>query len=159
MGLDWPLWKISGAVPPTASERWKKSCPFILQKITPDQPMRITAGPGLRVRKADGMIFSPRSISSMIFPKANGRTFHTEFTRNSDGSIIPWQLSAAKHPYYGKLRTNPNNHFLSSMPVHVIRYAHVLLVYAEAQARAEGNPNPAAYAALNAVRERAELPP
>lgn len=95
------------------------------------------------------------------FPEGKRKdiTFHTEFTRNSDGSIIPWQLSAAKHPYYGKLRTNPNNHFLSSMPVHVIRYAHVLLVYAEAQARAEGNPNPAAYAALNAVRERAELPP
>ncbi|WP_432712095.1 RagB/SusD family nutrient uptake outer membrane protein [Pedobacter sp.] len=40
-----------------------------------------------------------------------------------------------------------------------IRYADVLLVYAEAQNRADGSPNAGAYAAVNAIRERAELAP
>lgn len=40
----------------------------------------------------------------------------------------------------------------------MIRYAHVLLIYAEAQARATGTPDDAAYTAVNAVRLRAGLP-
>jgi hypothetical protein len=39
----------------------------------------------------------------------------------------------------------------------MIRYAHVLLIYAEAQARATGSPDATAYAAVNAVRQRAGL--
>jgi hypothetical protein len=39
-----------------------------------------------------------------------------------------------------------------------IRYADVLLVYAEAQNRADGSPNTQAYAAVNAIRTRAQLP-
>jgi len=40
-----------------------------------------------------------------------------------------------------------------------IRYADVLLVYAEAQNRADGAPNAQAYTALNAIRLRAQLLP
>jgi hypothetical protein len=39
-----------------------------------------------------------------------------------------------------------------------IRYAEVLLTYAEAQNRADGSPNAQAYAALNAIRSRAQIP-
>ncbi|MBX2921004.1 MAG: RagB/SusD family nutrient uptake outer membrane protein [Chitinophagaceae bacterium] len=39
----------------------------------------------------------------------------------------------------------------------VIRYADVLLTYAEAQNEADGNPNAAAYNAVNAIRSRAGL--
>jgi hypothetical protein len=39
-----------------------------------------------------------------------------------------------------------------------IRYAEVLLTYAEAQNRADGSPNVAAYTALNAIRRRAQIP-
>ncbi|MBG6236060.1 hypothetical protein IWX76_002641 [Pedobacter sp. CAN_A7] len=39
-----------------------------------------------------------------------------------------------------------------------IRYADVLLVYAEAQNRADGSPNAQAYSALNAIRSRAQIP-
>ena len=85
-------------------------------------------------------------------------TFHTEFIK-SDSTKVAWQNSISKHPYYGKLRLEVNNDWQSSMPVHMIRYAHVLLVYAEAQARATGMPNTNAYAALNAVRDRAGLTP
>lgn len=40
-----------------------------------------------------------------------------------------------------------------------IRYADVLLIYAEAQNRADGSPNTQAYTALNAIRLRARLLP
>jgi hypothetical protein len=39
-----------------------------------------------------------------------------------------------------------------------IRYADVLLTYAEAQNRADGSPNAQAYAAVNAIRTRAQIP-
>lgn len=39
-----------------------------------------------------------------------------------------------------------------------IRYAEVLLTYAEAQNRADGSPNAQAYSAVNAIRSRAQIP-
>ena len=39
-----------------------------------------------------------------------------------------------------------------------IRYADVLLIYAEAQNRADGSPNQQAFDAVNAIRRRAQLP-
>ena len=39
----------------------------------------------------------------------------------------------------------------------LMRYAEVLLIYAEAQARADGSPNVDAYTAVNQVRNRAGL--
>ena len=39
-----------------------------------------------------------------------------------------------------------------------IRYADVLLIYAEAQNRADGSPNTQAYEALNSIRRRAQIP-
>ena len=45
------------------------------------------------------------------------------------------------------------------MPIILMRYANVLLVYAEAQARSAGTPNSLAYDAVNSVRARAGLSP
>lgn len=93
------------------------------------------------------------------FPEGKRKdiTFHTEFVK-SDGTIVPWQNSAEQKPYFGKFRLEANNTWQSSLPVHMIRYAHVLLVYAEARARATA-PDDDAYTALNAIRTRAELEP
>jgi hypothetical protein len=93
------------------------------------------------------------------FPEGKRKdiTFHTEFVK-SDGTVVPWENSAEQKPFFGKFRLAANNTWRSSMPVHMIRYAHVLLVYAEAQARAAG-PDDDAYTALNAIRVRAELEP
>lgn len=88
--------------------------------------------------------------------KRKDATFYTVFTK-ADGTKINWQNSNSKHPYYKKFKlTVPN--YISSMPVHILRYAHVLLIYAEAQARS-GAPGADAYASLNAVRKRAGLQP
>lgn len=45
----------------------------------------------------------------------------------------------------------------SDLNIPQIRYAETLLIYAEAQNRADGAPNTAAYAAVNAIRKRAQL--
>ncbi|HVI48949.1 MAG TPA: RagB/SusD family nutrient uptake outer membrane protein [Chitinophaga sp.] len=47
---------------------------------------------------------------------------------------------------------------VSNLNLPQIRYAEVLLIYAEAQNRADGNANADAYTAVNAVRKRANLP-
>lgn len=84
-------------------------------------------------------------------------TFSTAFAVNGD--TIPWQEVTTKHPYYKKFRIQTGNQatYMSNNPVIMIRYAHVLLIYAEAQARATGTPNSDAYTAVNAVRRRAGL--
>lgn len=84
-------------------------------------------------------------------------TFSTLFVVNGD--TISWQKTTTRHPYYKKftIQSGAKNVYMSNNPVIMIRYAHVLLIYAEAQARATGTPDDAAYAAVNAVRSRAGL--
>src|SRR5690606_2278020 len=93
------------------------------------------------------------------FPEGKRKeiTFHTEF-KKSDGTIVPWQSSVEQKPFFGKFRMETNNTWRTSLPLHMIRYAHVLLVYAEAQARSAG-PNEDDYRAPTAGRERAALEP
>ena len=70
-----------------------------------------------------------------------------------------------KHPYFLKYRfddsynkvTHKATNWWGSMTVPVIRYAEVLLTYAEAKAMSSG-PDATAYAAINEVRTRAGLP-
>lgn len=85
-------------------------------------------------------------------------TFHTVFTK-ADGSTVTWQNSVDGHPYYAKFRVPDNSLYFTNVPVYMMRYAHVLLIYAEAQARADGTPNADAYKALNDVHTRAGLTP
>lgn len=84
-------------------------------------------------------------------------TFSTEFVINGD--TIPWQETTTKHPYYKKftIQSGTKATYMSNNPVILVRYAHLLLIYAEAQARATGTPGSEAYAAVNAVRTRAGL--
>lgn len=85
-------------------------------------------------------------------------TFSTQFTL-SNGTTISWQQTTTKHPYYKKftIQSGARNVYMSANPVIMMRYAHVLLIYAEAQARSTGTPNSDAYTAVNAVRQRAGL--
>lgn len=92
--------------------------------------------------------------------KRKDDTFSTQFVVN--GTTIPWQQTTTKHPYYKKFTIQQEGDkavYMSNNPVIMIRYAHVLLIYAEAQARSAGTPNSEAYAAINAVRDRAGLAP
>lgn len=85
-------------------------------------------------------------------------TFRTEF-RLSDGRVLPWQEIQTRHPYYNKYyQANDVKRWFSSLPLVMLRYAHVLTIYAEASARAQGAPPADAYAAINQIRSRAGLP-
>ncbi|MCL3779283.1 RagB/SusD family nutrient uptake outer membrane protein [Prolixibacteraceae bacterium JC049] len=97
-----------------------------------------------------------------IFPEGERKeiTFHTVFTTKS-GDKIPWQESLLKSPFIQKYRygfdytpgVNPPVDTDANLPV--FRYAEVLLIYAEAQNKANGNPDDLAYKCLNDVRKRA----
>jgi hypothetical protein len=92
------------------------------------------------------------------FPEGSRKdaTFSTSFV--VDGVTIPWQNVSTKHPYYKKftIQSGTKAVYMSNNPVLLIRYAHVLLIFAEAQARS-GSVSAEAYAAINAVRKRAGL--
>lgn len=80
-------------------------------------------------------------------------TFRTQFGLGA--TTIPWQNSLTKHPYYQKWYIKGNIVTSSiSLPSVMMRYPHVLTVYAEAKARGTGGPDQAAYDALNQVRLR-----
>lgn len=93
-------------------------------------------------------------------------TFITKAQKNPDSPVLDWTEFAMAHPYYKKWVYIPgfeeNNmskwiDWWSSRTVMIVRYAEVLLVYAEAQAMSEA-PDASAYSAVNRVRERAGLP-
>ncbi|MEN8250375.1 MAG: RagB/SusD family nutrient uptake outer membrane protein [Bacteroidota bacterium] len=91
-------------------------------------------------------------------------TFQTVI-RPDATTTLDWTEGAQKHPYYKKMQTmegtNPDEPWVyvdwwSNRTNYIIRYANVLLVYAEAQAMASA-PDGSAYDALNQVRHRAGL--
>lgn len=92
------------------------------------------------------------------FPAGNRKdgTFLTSVTK--DGQVIQWQNFELKHPYYKKFWIQNGDPFTyySKNPIIMMRYAEVLLIYAEAKARA-GSADGDAYNAINAVRQRAGL--
>jgi hypothetical protein len=79
------------------------------------------------------------------------------------GSAKDWTATALKHPYFQKYRDdasyNPVTHvgnWAGDHTVYIIRYAEVLLTYAEAQAMSAA-PDASTYNAINLVRHRAGL--
>ena len=81
-------------------------------------------------------------------------TFVTEMVSPTDGKL--YKL-AVPHFYKYYDETVVGNQGQSSKDVHYIRYAEVLLIYAEALNEAEGKPSAEAYAAIDKVRERAGI--
>jgi hypothetical protein len=80
------------------------------------------------------------------------------------GNPKDWTQTALKHPYFQKYRDDAGydavthvGNWAGNHTVYVIRYAEVLLTYAEAQAMS-GGPDALAVASLNFVRNRAGLP-
>ena len=96
-------------------------------------------------------------------------TFYTDIpNRKFSGGLIipsnpptkPWQEAERNHPMFRKFqlaeRYDVNNRVISYRAVEVYRYAEVLLIFAEASARAAGgNANSEALLALNMVKRRA----
>jgi hypothetical protein len=78
----------------------------------------------------------------------------------SDPATTPWQKSDRKHPMFKKhllsvdLAYSMNNRVHTFRPIDLYRYAEILLIYAEAQARGQGG-NASSLEALNQVKRRA----
>ncbi|MEJ5964044.1 RagB/SusD family nutrient uptake outer membrane protein [Pedobacter immunditicola] len=87
------------------------------------------------------------------------------FLGNDPAKAVDYTKLAHKHPYFMKYRDdesyNPATHVMGdwwgSATIYLIRYAEVLLTYAEAKAMAAGGPDATAYQAINEVRKRAGL--
>jgi hypothetical protein len=77
-----------------------------------------------------------------------------------DGDTVPWNdpRTYLRHPYYKKYADDVNpSDWWGSRTQQIIRFAEVLLTYAEARAMS-GGPDDSAYRALNMIRNRAGLP-
>lgn len=99
-----------------------------------------------------------------MFPQGNGsRVKGTFYLTMIDGT--PWDKTNLPQPYVGKLRdAGPASGGYYGAPIGsgdgfycMLRYADLLLIYAEAANLAEGAPSQKAYDAVNKVRERAGL--
>lgn len=92
-------------------------------------------------------------------------TYLTVFTGRDDGKKTPWQESTFKHPFLAKYRdgmvpNEPNysgSDHMGGRDLNYLRFAEILLIYAEAQTMADGAPNAMAYDCVNKVRRRAGL--
>jgi hypothetical protein len=85
--------------------------------------------------------------------KNNQGFFFNRITIGNTTHNFPWSVYKFYHP--SLVTKSP----ASGKDFPVIRYAEVLLMYAEAQNEADGAPNAAGYDALNAIRVRAGLSP
>ncbi|TKG91969.1 RagB/SusD family nutrient uptake outer membrane protein [Puteibacter caeruleilacunae] len=85
------------------------------------------------------------------------QTYYTEFTVN--GETVNWQDGMLGLPFFSKYWDDANPKDKKKVngdhlfPIY--RYAEVLLIYAEAQNRANGGPDQSCYDAVNAIRARA----
>jgi hypothetical protein len=85
-------------------------------------------------------------------------TFRTSFDL-ADGRTLDWTELQTRHPYYNKYyQAGDVKRWFSSLPLVMMRYAHVVLIYAEASTREMGSPSTEAYEAVNLIRSRAGLP-
>lgn len=82
-------------------------------------------------------------------------TFVTEMISPADGQL--YSFIPHIHKYYDEAAVG-DQYNSSSKNLPVIRYAELLLIYAEALNEENGSPTPEAYAAIDKVRERAGIP-
>lgn len=93
-------------------------------------------------------------------------TYQKEYFKkdeNGNTTVVDYTQTNRQHPFFLKYRydnfdweKHQSTNWWGSATIPIIRYAEVLLTYAEAQAMA-ADPDPDAYAAVNEVRKRAGL--
>ena len=92
------------------------------------------------------------------FPEGKRKDLTFQSVMHTPNGDMPYNEVGTKHPNYRKFYSTEGVTWAVSNAVCYYRYATVLLTYAEAQCRATGTPNAEAFAAVNAVRNRAGLP-
>jgi hypothetical protein len=95
------------------------------------------------------------------FPSGARKNATYQTVINVGGVDVSWDSPKTnrQHPYFAKYQDEfPDASWIGARAAQVIRYAEVLLNFAEAQAMATGTPDGAAYSAVNTIRHRAGLP-
>ncbi|MGV8095374.1 MAG: RagB/SusD family nutrient uptake outer membrane protein [Mangrovibacterium sp.] len=96
-------------------------------------------------------------------------TFHTKFLKTQNGVVvdtIDYTESITGHPFIAKYRDGALNweketfthDYMTPRNINYLRFAEILLTYAEANAMAGTGPDASCYDAINRVRTRAGLP-
>lgn len=85
----------------------------------------------------------------------NQQCYYTQFTLNSDRTQV---VDCGNYYIYKFFDVDAHlNTAISGMNYGLLRYADIMLVYAEAQNELDGAPNSLAYDCINQIRERANL--
>jgi hypothetical protein len=95
-------------------------------------------------------------------PRKDATYQSTYFINNNPANAVDWEHTVKKHPYIQKFRfdedydplTHYNNNWIDNRTVYIIRYAELLLTYAEAECMSVA-PDKNAYNAINQVKRRA----
>lgn len=74
-----------------------------------------------------------------------------------NGNLLPFE-DWSSNKFFDKTVLKPGSSTVTGLNLHLLRYADLLLLYAEAQNEADGTPNEEAYSAVNGIRLRAGLP-
>jgi len=164
------LWKWQNNWKNTANAEGVFTCFFNIASNTGSESNGNMLSTGMTSKEATGWDDAFAELNFFNEFPAGARkdaTFLTKVVLKNGTVNKPWnQFKDSKHPHYKKYMEvegfDPKNmdkyiDWWSSRTIPVIRYAEVLLVYAEAQAMADGAPNDLAYTCLNRVRNRAGL--
>lgn len=106
-----------------------------------------------------GMSPSPAYLNSMSPDDLRGKHqlgfWFNQLVINGDTLLFEdW----SSNKFFDKLVIRPGNATVTGLNYHLLRYADLLLTYAEAQNDADGAPDQSAYDAVNSIRSRAGLP-
>jgi hypothetical protein len=95
-------------------------------------------------------------------PRKDATYQSTYYINNDPNDVVGWENTMNKHPYIQKYRfdeyydplTHYNANWIDGRTVYIMRYAEVLLIYAEAESMSS-SPDGTAYDAINQVKLRA----
>ena len=97
-------------------------------------------------------------------PRKDATYQSSYYVNNDPNDVVGWPQTVKRHPFFFKYRNNEsydalthyNDSWIDGRTVYMIRFAEVLLTYAEAQSMS-ASPDNGAYNAINQVRNRAGL--
>lgn len=132
---------------------------FILNKFMVPRNVAITVDRGAQngdsLRPEDNFY---ASYSDQDLRKMDGQFFYSSYQQYNASAVLQFADGPRIFKFFDE-NAERNNAGRSGKSFPVIRYADILLTYAEAQAKADGAPDELAYTSLNLIRQRAQLAP
>ncbi|MES2875816.1 MAG: RagB/SusD family nutrient uptake outer membrane protein [Bacteroidota bacterium] len=130
---------------------------FILNKFMVPRNVAITVDRGAQngdSLRPDDAFYA--SFSSQDLRKKDNQFFYTSYLEYKSTRILTFADGPRIFKFFDE-NAEKNNAGRSGKAFPLIRYADVLLTYAEAQTKADGAPNALSYTSINLVKQRAQL--